>query len=386
MKFTIGKQELLKALGAVSGVLDKTQDTILSNIKLELLENELRLVASSSQNIWIQASFTEGLVIEEPGAICIKGHRLLSIAKVLQNPSVELLLENNQEYNTPQVSVTNGKANFKIAECKSAQEYPPIASFDLFTSITISNAELKRMIDETSFSIAAKERFNLNGIHFERIAHDDGGVLRMVSSDGTRLSLSETKYEGNLDPEVDEIFATTLFPERALVEVRKLCDQGDEDWTLSFGERECQFKKSGIEITIAMISGQFPTGYHDLVEGMNIPYKATINRKDLLDTCRKVSVFVARTTSAIRIDLEEDKLTVSIKNPDAGSFTESILIDYVGKRKSFNFNFNFLQDVLKAVDSELIEMNLGESENDPVLMTVPERDDCKFVVMPIRMS
>jgi len=392
VEITIGKQELIQTLSIVQGILDKAGDSILSHIKLEAFENEVRFTASSNQNIWITTSVTEGLEVKETGSICVKGHRLFSIAKALQYPSVVLKLETNSENNIPQFSVLNGKASFKISECKSADEYPPLNTFNAFTNISLENASLKRMIDETGFSIAEKERSGLNGVRLERIVEDDGNYFRMVSSDGTRLSLSQAKYEGELDPDIDEVFEVTLFPQKALLEIKKLCEIGDDDsgagednWKLHFGERESQFQKGHTKITVAMIAGQFP-GYHELVEGMAIPNKASINRKDLLDICRRAAIFITKSKTSIRVDLQEELLTISIKNPDVGSFSESISQDYFGNEYSFFFNFLFLQDVLRAVSTECIEMNFGHSKNSAVLMTVPDRSDCKFVIMPMKMQ
>lgn len=385
MEITIGKQELIQTLGIVQGILDKAGDSILAHIKLEAFENELRFTASSNQNIWITTSVTEGLSVSQTGSICVKGHRLFSIAKALQDPSVILRLEMSSENNIPQFSVLNGKASFKISECKSADEYPPVGSFDAFTNIRLENACLKRMIDETGFSIADKERSGLNGVRLERISEEEGNFFRMVSSDGTRLSLSQARYEGDLDPDIDEVFEVTLFPQKALLELKKLCDIDNDDWSLRFGERESQLQKGNTKITVAMIAGQFP-GYHELVEGMAIPNKATINRKDLLDICRRASIFITKSKTSIRLDLKEEMLTISIKNPDVGSFSESIFQDYFGNDYAFFFNFTFLQDVLKAVDSEFIEMNFGHSKNSAVLITVPDRSDCKFVIMPMKMQ
>ena len=154
---------------------------------------------------------------------------------------------------------------------------------------------------------------------------------------------------------------------------------------LSFGERESQFQKGNTKITVAMIAGQFP-GYHELVEGMAVPNKAVINRRDLLDICRRASIFITKSKTSIRLDLQEEQLTISIKNPDVGSFSESISQDYFGNDYAFFFNFLFLQDVLKAVESEYIELNFGHSKNSAVLVTVPERTDCKFVIMPMKMQ
>jgi DNA polymerase III sliding clamp (beta) subunit (PCNA family) len=104
----------------------------------------------------------------------------------------------------------------------------------------------------------------------------------------------------------------------------------------------------------------------------------------LLDICRRAAIFITKSKTSIKVDLQEESLSISINNPDVGSFSESISQDYFGNEHSFFFNFSFLQDVLRAVNTECVEMNFGHSKNSAVLITVPDRSDCKFVIMPMK--
>ena len=192
MKLTIGKQELIQALNTVQGVLEKTGESILSHIKLDVKTDSLSMTASNSQNIWITTTYSEGFTVEEEGSICIKGHRLVSIAKVLHNPSVVLSSEESSSSNET-LNISNGKANFKILECKSASDYPPMPDIeDTITQIEIEDSELGRIIDETIFSIGNKERKRHNGVRIEK-KQEEKEDFRMISKEGTKLYITQRK-------------------------------------------------------------------------------------------------------------------------------------------------------------------------------------------------
>jgi DNA polymerase III subunit beta len=391
VELTIGKQELIKALGRVQGILEKTGDSILSQVKLEAIDNKLRITASGSQSISIIANYEDTVQISEEGSICVKGYRLFSIAKALSDDATILKFDKNptnKESNiqTPQLHIRNGRANFKIVECKRADEYPPIGKVDVLTGIKISNANLKRMLDETSFSIASNERPGLNGTRLERIIQGVDTYLRMVTSDGNRLSISQSEFDGILDSDIDLIFESTLLPKKAVVEIRKICEEGEEDWSISFGEREAVFTKNHITVTVAMISGQFPE-YQQLLNNMNTFNKAIIDRKKIIDSFRRVSIFISQANQSVRFSFSaDDKLLITAKNPDSGSFDEGLSIDYDGNAIKFAFNLHFFQEVLGALNSDEIILNLGNAESDACLITVPNREDCKFVIMPMKMA
>jgi DNA polymerase-3 subunit beta len=371
VELTIGKQELIKALGRVQGILEKTGDSILSQVKLEAKQDSLQITASGSQSISIIANYSDSVQINQQGSICVKGYRLFSIAKALGEDTT-ILKTSSENSQNPQLNIQNGKANFKVVECKKSEEYPPIGSVDIVTEINMDNDELKRMIDETSFSIASNERPGLNGTRLELVNSGVDVFLRMITSDGNRLSISQASFDGVFDSDIDLIFKNTLIPKKALLEIRKICDEGEENWAISFGEREAVFRKGNIQVNIAMISGQFPE-YQQLLNNMTTQNKAIISRKSILNAFRRVSIFVSKNNQSVKFGF-------------GGSFEESLLIDFEGKNIQFAFNLHFFNEVIAALQDDEIVLNLGSNESDACLITVPDRQNCQFVIMPMKMN
>src|SRR5207253_4387584 len=75
---------------------------------------------------------------------------------------------------------------------------------------------LQQLIAKTHFSISTDEtRAHLNSALFEW----DGDVVRMVTTDGHRLSKMEVKVSGR------QASATMLIPLKAIQELRRICDE-----------------------------------------------------------------------------------------------------------------------------------------------------------------
>ena len=129
--------------------------------------------------------------------------------------------------------------------------FPPFETVQDDLTIELSSEDLRRIIDETQFSVADADRMQLNGMKFER---SETG-LRFVSTDGNRLSWSEAEYEGELDFEIDPILKRMLLPKNGMV--RKLCGDTEDSWAVAFGEREVLFSNQDTTF-IVVVNAQFP--------------------------------------------------------------------------------------------------------------------------------
>jgi DNA polymerase-3 subunit beta len=331
--------------------------------------------------MWMVSDLKDGFVTDQKGGVCVKGNRLLSIVKVLQNDSVSINYEDNK------VIIENGKSKFQILECKNIDNYPFLPDFnECISEIEVENTDLDRIINETIFSIGSHERTGINGVKFEYIK--DNNKFRMVSTDGTRMSLSECDFSGEVSSEFENVFRDSLFPQAALVEVKKLCSDSDSPWIISFGERKTFFQKEDTKIIVDMMASSFPE-YRGLIDSLNLQHKLIVDRSEFIDTCKRVGVFVDRTHKSVKMSPKSKFFNLSSKHPDFGSVKESIKYDYSGETKKvvFNFdvsfNFYFLQDILKALKEDSIELNLGEDNKSAILVTTPDRTDCKFIIMPM---
>jgi DNA polymerase-3 subunit beta len=287
------------------------------------------------------------------------------------------------------LEVTSGKAKFSVAECRNGEDFPPPKEINKGIELEISEITLRRLIEETVFSIVDNERAGLNGAHME--FDGEGEILRMITTDGNRLSLSEGKLmsvsNNPGDGSLEQLFNRMLIPKKALLEIRKLCEEDETTWKICFGNREANFSNATLSLMVNLVDGQFPD-YRPVLNSLMSKVdkrEAKLLKKSLQNVFRRVSIFTSKTNNAVVFDFKSDGLVLSTNNPDFGEFNEDIDLDFDGAPIKVAFNLKYFQDILNAVDGEFLSLELGDVL-DPCIVKLSNRTDCQFVIMPMRLN
>ena len=257
MNISISTKAITDCLSKTQGIFSKSsKDTIYVYVLLETIgksrkieteedlpaetndeqEDALKVTVSDSHMTIVMT--TTGVRIKEHGSICIKGKKLLEILRSINSESVDFIKGDNRT-----LKIHAGKAKFTIKETREISAFPQIKLLsEQDNGISITSQNIKRMIDETIFSISDdNNRPGLSGANIELTNNDQGyEVVRVVSTDGNRLSLSEAEYlvgnRSNLSTH------KKLLPKGALHELKKLCgNNDDEEWKIVFGDKEVCF-------------------------------------------------------------------------------------------------------------------------------------------------
>ncbi len=88
-------------------------------------------------------------------------------------------------------------------------------------------------------------------------------------------------------------------------------------------------------------------------------------------------------TNAVRLDLEDDKITLISMNPDIGEAREEIAAQYKGEQMTVGYNARYLMDILQAMTGESVLLLLQEPLS-PTILQEPDKPDYTCVVMPMR--
>ena len=373
MQFSINTKELVRVLSNIQGIIDKTGQNQLSYVYMQAVDNHLLLNATNFQLTLVDRLEA---TVEEEGIICVKAHRLLQVMKTLFGPITKISLSKQ----AMRLHISCGKASFNIKECKPPDDFPPYNPPKSDKSLSISNKDLRRMLVETVFSIVKPERSEINGAHIEVLTKNEGSFLRMVTTDGHRLSISEAYFSGNLDKDAID---KKLLPQKALQELLNLtASYNEQNWTITFDQRQACFAIEQLEFSFSLNDGKFPD-YNKICKNLSIDKKVVIEKKIFSNVLKRVGVFHAKNAPSVKFSLQSNSLEVSIKNPDMGDFQEDLPVDYQGDELSISFSFSFFQELLGALEAEYVRLELNGSMN-PCLITVPERNDCQFIIMPMR--
>jgi DNA polymerase-3 subunit beta len=363
VKITVGKDELVQALGVVSrAVSTRTSVQILSGILLEAAGGELR-VAATDMELSLRATVSAQL--EGDGSIVLPGKTLVDIARLL--PADEVTIEHKPTESV--VHVVSGSASYTL-HTYNPEDFPRLPDVASVQTFAIEREALLETIQRVARAASRDEsRPVLTGI----LVQFGAGKLVMAATDSYRLAVKETPLESSA-PELEAIV-----PSRALQELARIASSGD---TVDVGVHENQvvFTVDGVWLTTRRIDGQFPN-YRQLLPEQ-FEHELTLPRTEVLEIVRRASVMIQRATP-LQMRFAEGELTVIARTHEVGESKESMPVAFTGDTLEIGFNADFLRDGLESVDGDDIRFKLISPLRPAVLQG--DGDEFTYLVMPIRL-
>ena len=243
-------------------------------------------------------------------------------------------------------------------------------------------AVLLDMIERTFFAVSTDEtRYNLNGVFFEPAA----GNLRLVATDGHRLSLSERPITGTFG-----LKRGVILPKKGLQELKKLLSEATEsgeekpEAKLGFLDNSAIFRRPGVVLVMRLIEGLFPDYKQVIPKAGEKVVK--LGRARFGETLRRISLLSSDKAHAVKLDLSKGVLRVLSQNPDLGDAKEDVPVEYEGEPLKIGFNARYLTEVLAVIQSGDVQLELADDLSPGVLRGAEEADQgFTAVVMPMRI-
>lgn len=368
MKIKIQKNELLNIIGRTQNIVEKRNTMpVLVNVLLEAEKNKLTVFATD-----LEVSLTDSVIceIQEEGKVAVSAKSLFDITKELADGFIQLIKKENNW-----LEIKQGKYVSKIVGI-SADDYPVFPSVNSQTFIKVKAQTLKEMIDKTIYSVSTDEtRYHLNGVYFELSKN----VLKMVATDGHRLSLIEKKV-----PSTQAQFEQgVIIPRKGLVEIRKIIEtMKDEEIEVSIEGSQFILKKDTTTLLIRLIEGKYPD-YQKFIP-QKLSQKMVVNKEMFLSSLKRVSLLANQKSKAILLNFMNDKLEISSNNPELGDAKEELEINFKGKDAKIGYNAKYIQDVLTNISEENIDFEFND-QLSPGLIRPHDDSTYTCVVMPMRI-
>jgi DNA polymerase-3 subunit beta len=214
-------------------------------------------------------------------------------------------------------------------------------------------------------------RFHLNGVFFE----SDGSKVRMVSTDGHRLS----KVERTL-PNGPKLSAGVIIPKKGLLEIKKVLETGPS-CKLSIKTPHMFVVHDDIAIAVKLIDAQFPP--YEQVIPKDHKRIITVDRVRFIDALRRAQLMSSE-TRGVKVAATKEGMTITSDNPDLGEVREELEADYDGEPIAIGFNPKYVVELLSQMASDQVTLALG-GELDPGLIRPLAGDEYLGVVMPMRI-
>lgn len=378
MELTVAKKDLLKLVTRVQGVTErKSTMPALANILMTADgPSGVRLAAT---DLYLGIAGTVAADVRKPGSVAVPAKDLLDRVKMMPDGPVLITVQDNAST----VLKAGGTARRYSLRGMSGDDFPPLpAPIEGSPSLALEVNVLLELIGKTHFSVSTDEtRAHLNSALFEW----DGDIVRMVSTDGHRLSKMEVRVEGR------QASATMLIPLKAIQELRRLCED-----SLSEGGKDAQ--KPQVQITQSASSAFFQVGSTffsvKLVDAQFPPYNQVIPQKtdklvraprtSLADALRAVSVAASERTGGVKFSFEAGTLRISSESPESGDGMDEVPVEYTGPSVNIGFNAKYFLDILAALTEDEVTLSLN-GELDPVLLRPDSDRQFQAVVMPMRI-
>lgn len=371
MEFIISKSDLSYGVSLVERIVS-TRSTlpIIGNVLFEAAKSGLKL---SANNLEMGIEVTLKAKVTKEGSILIPAKTLAGIVGKLPDEEISFKLKDKGIIN-----INYKKSNFNIHGLP-ADEFPQLAKVKETKSFSVDGKTLLEMIERVVFAASTSEdKYVLNGILLETgKTAQDGSTLRMVATDGYRLSKVGVKAEGISD------VVSVIVPSKAMAEALKIISS-DPDGIVKFsiGTDQISLKYKDTFLVSRLIQGQFPD-YRQVIP-KSTETKISIDLKSLIPALERASVIASQSANIIKVEVKSGQLHIMATAPDVGSIDEILEVETKGKEKGLvAFNVRLLSDALKVMDSEKVSIELGEALS-PGLIRPKDGIDFIYIVMPIR--
>ena len=372
MKVSIERATLLKAVSQAQSVVERRNTIpILANV---LIEAEGNSASFRATDLDIEVLDRAPAVVEQAGATTVSAVTLHEIVRKLPDGA---LVQLTADAAAGRLTVAAGRSNFSLATLPK-EDFPVMASSEYSSNFTAKAEVLRRLFDKSKFAISTEEtRYYLNGVYMHVAESEEGRVLRCVATDGHRLARIDAPL-----PAGAEAMAGVIVPRKTVGELRKLLEEDDMDIAVSVSETKVRFATPDITLTSKVIDGTFPD--YSRVIPMNNTRRLEVDAGEFAKAVDRVATVSSERSRAVKLQLDEDRLILSVNAPDSGAAEEELAVAYGDEPLEIGFNAKYLLEIASQVDRENAVF-MFNSSGDPTLMREGTDTSAVYVVMPMRV-
>lgn len=372
MEFTIEKESLLTNLKIVEKTtVARGIQPVLSNILINASSDNFITFSATDLDISIMSKTIAS--VQTPGKITLPAKKLSEIVSKLSNKPIVFSL--NGETNV--VNIICGNSKFELIGI-SADEYPSLITEEDIKdreSVEIDLNPFIKSIKYTAFSAANYENRNIISGVFCSISKDN---IEMAATDGNRLTRIVEKITNEKDADI-----SCVIPSKTLQEFLRISSfLNDEKLSLIIEKTRIVFKTSSMIMTSRLLEGEYPP-YKQLIP-QSCEKNALISREEMISALERVAVMVNERTNIVKFIFGENTLFLKADTPDAGLGEDSISAEYSDEELTIAFNYRYVLDSLKIMESEKVKIGLGGSLS-ATLFRPDSDDDYLCLIMPIQI-
>jgi len=371
MDFTIKRDVFLEGVQKTLGIVDKkTTLPILNNILIEADENRIRIVATDRE-ISLIAHYDA--YVSDTGKITLSAKKLYEMIREIQGEEVHFETDERQI-----VTLTCQKAVYRIMGI-SADEYPSIVAEENIPLFPMPGNMIKEMIRKVFFAMSTDElRRNLNGIFLQTEKRPEGYTIRMVATDGHRLSTAYKNIDAN---EFLDIPVGVILPRKGVGEIRKVVEDDPDHVAIGLMGQMFMVQTENVLLKVSLINAEYPD-YKRVIPAE----KGTVlflPKDGFLHALRRMWVVVsAEEFRTVLLTIADNRVVLQSQNADVGEAKEDIDVSYTGEPLEVGYNADYLIDAIEVIDEDTIAFELGAGRK-PGIIRSASHEEYLCVVMPL---
>jgi len=374
LKFTVSKDNFLEGLNSLQNITNKKGTlAILNNVLLESTEGGLLLTGTDLE---VGLRIIIPSEIQNEGSLTLPSKKIFEIVRESGSQLISI-----EESENSWVIIKAGLSTYNLAGMPS-DEFPEFPEYDPENFISFESHIFLELIEKVIFSIANEQEnmYSLTSVLFEKDTIGDSHYLRMVSSDGHRLSIMQKEVPADVDKLM--LNNVTLIPKKGIHEWKKFCESRDKI-ELSFENKQLVLRDKNAIMIIRLKGGEFPQ-YSAIVQAIELSNCLKINRIPFLESLKRINLFTEDIFHTIQLKVERDKMILSSQNADLGNAKDEQTISYEGDPLTLGFNCRYFIETLGVMDCETVEAYIN-SNSSPCLMKSDEDNGFISIIMPMQL-
>ena len=375
LTINVTKEDILPALNSLQNITGKKGTmAVLANVLIKTHDNFIELIATDLE-VGIKKSVAAEIIAS--GSLTLPSKLLYEIVKESGSDLIKI-----EEKDKNWAKITAGLSVYNLAGT-SSEEYPDFPEYSEESLVSLPSELIKELIEKTIFSVAQERESNytLTGILLEKDKqNEDINVLRMISSDGHRLSIMERE----LDRESNDIAIekNTLIPRKGVLEIKKI-SEGQKTISLGVDKKQLIVKTKNSLMLIRLMNGDFPD-YRNIVNVIEKENIIEIDKGMFMESLKRTNLFTEDTFNAIQFTFGDNKLVLSSQNMDIGSAKDEMEVIYSGEPMDLGFNCRYFIETLQVMKSNTVKAYIN-SDQSPCLIEGDDDQGFISIIMPMKI-
>lgn len=361
MKFVCQRQMLQQALGVLNSVIPSHSiRPVLQNIRFEAIDD--RTLVLSATDLDIGMTYTIDVdQLEDPETLVLPASKLNGIIREAWGDSIAF------EIKDAKATILTERGRFNIIG-EQGDDFPVIEQLDESKSIEIRAEDMLKAVSRVLFATARNEAmYSLAGVY----VNIEGDTMEIVATDTHRLALSTKKLH---TPAANPMKAIVL--SKGMAELCKLL-HNEEMIRVQITDTMFLARTSRATVVSHLIEGQFPR-YKEVIPS-GFEKSMTVKRDELMQALRQAALLTNEVTRAVKLTTMDKMVVIQSVAPEMGEAKIELDAEVVGEETTVSFNCQYISDMLKVLDCEMVTMQLRDKNSPGMVQT----EDYIYVVSPI---